>query len=38
MATGPPHNNVLTGSDLGRQLDQWQCKNAPGTNQDFTPR
>jgi hypothetical protein len=26
------------GSDLGRQLDQWQCKNAPGTNQDFTPR
>lgn len=23
---------------LGQQLDQWQCKNAPGTNQDFTPR
>jgi len=26
------------GSKLGQQLDQWQCKNAPGTNQDFTPR
>ncbi|WP_329257674.1 RICIN domain-containing protein [Streptomyces pseudovenezuelae] len=26
------------GSNPGRQLDQWQCKNAPGTNQDFTPR
>jgi hypothetical protein len=26
------------GSNLGQQLDQWQCKNAPGTNQDFTPR
>ncbi|MFJ8782224.1 RICIN domain-containing protein [Streptomyces sp. NPDC102476] len=26
------------GSDLGQQLDQWQCKDAPGTNQDFTPR
>ena len=26
------------GSDPGRQLDQWPCKNAPGTNQDFTPR
>jgi hypothetical protein len=25
------------GSNLGQQLDQWQCKNAPGTNQDFTP-
>lgn len=25
-------------SALGQQLDQWQCKNAPGTNQDFTPR
>ncbi|WP_327011810.1 family 43 glycosylhydrolase [Dactylosporangium sp. NBC_01737] len=25
-------------STLGQQLDQWQCKNAPGTNQDFTPR
>ena len=24
------------GSNLGQQLDQWQCKNAPGTNQDFT--
>ena len=23
---------------LGQQLDQWPCKNAPGTNQDFTPR
>jgi hypothetical protein len=23
---------------LGQQLDQWQCKNAPGNNQDFTPR
>ncbi|HEY7485864.1 MAG TPA: arabinofuranosidase catalytic domain-containing protein [Streptosporangiaceae bacterium] len=26
------------GSNLGQQLDQWQCKNAPATNQDFTPR
>jgi hypothetical protein len=26
------------GSNLGQQLDQWACKNAPGTNQDFTPR
>jgi hypothetical protein len=26
------------GSNLGQQLDQWPCKNAPGTNQDFTPR
>ena len=26
------------GSNQGQQLDQWQCKNAPGTNQDFTPR
>ena len=25
-------------STLGQQLDQWQCKNAPGTNQDFSPR
>jgi hypothetical protein len=24
-------------STLGQQLDQWQCKNAPGNNQDFTP-
>ena len=24
------------GSNLGQQLDQWSCKNAPGTNQDFT--
>jgi arabinoxylan arabinofuranohydrolase len=23
---------------LGQQLDQWQCKNASGSNQDFTPR
>ena len=22
----------------GQQLDQWSCKNAPGTNQDFTPQ
>ncbi|WP_405887568.1 RICIN domain-containing protein [Streptomyces sp. NBC_01136] len=26
------------GSNLGQQLDQWQCKNAPGTNQDFILR
>jgi Ricin-type beta-trefoil lectin domain-like len=26
------------GGDQGRQLDQWPCKNAPGSNQDFTPR
>jgi hypothetical protein len=26
-----------TGTNLGQQLDQWQCKNAPGTNQDFVP-
>jgi hypothetical protein len=26
------------GSSTGQQLDQWACKNAPGTNQDFTPR
>jgi hypothetical protein len=26
------------GANQGQQLDQWQCKNAPGTNQDFTPR
>ena len=26
------------GSNLGQQLDQWQCKNAPGTNQDFVVR
>jgi hypothetical protein len=25
-------------SNLGQQLDQWQCKNAPGTNQDFFVR
>ena len=25
-------------STLGQQLDQWPCKNAPGTNQDFNPR
>ena len=25
-------------SSLGQQLDQWPCKNAQGTNQDFTPR
>jgi hypothetical protein len=24
------------GSNLGQQFDQWPCKNAPGTNQDFT--
>ncbi|MFF7934399.1 arabinofuranosidase catalytic domain-containing protein [Streptomyces sp. NPDC007940] len=24
--------------DLGRQLDQWPCKNTSGSNQDFTPR
>ncbi|MFD0684567.1 arabinofuranosidase catalytic domain-containing protein [Actinomadura fibrosa] len=23
------------GGNLGQQLDQWPCKNAPGTNQDF---
>ena len=27
-----------SGSNLDQQLDQWQCKGAPGTNQDFTPR
>jgi hypothetical protein len=26
------------GSNAGQQLDQWPCKNAPGTNQDFFPR
>ena len=26
------------GSNLGQQLDQWPCKNAAGTNQDFIPR
>jgi hypothetical protein len=26
------------GNNQGRQLDQWPCKNAPATNQDFTPR
>jgi hypothetical protein len=26
------------GSNTGQQLDQWQCKNAPATNQDFSPR
>jgi arabinoxylan arabinofuranohydrolase len=25
-------------STLGQQLDQWQCKSASGTNQDFIPR
>jgi hypothetical protein len=25
-------------STAGQQLDQWPCKNAAGTNQDFTPR
>jgi hypothetical protein len=25
-------------STAGQQLDQWPCKNAPGTNQDFVPR
>ena len=25
------------GANLGQQLDQWACKNAPSTNQDFTP-
>ena len=24
------------GSNTGQQLDQWPCKTAPGTNQDFT--
>ena len=26
------------GSNPGQQLDQWPCKNAPGTNQDFNPK
>ena len=26
------------GNNQGQQLDQWPCKNAPGTNQDFTPQ
>jgi len=26
------------GSNTGQQLDQWPCKNASGTNQDFNPR
>ncbi|GHH73569.1 hypothetical protein GCM10018793_12380 [Streptomyces sulfonofaciens] len=26
------------GSNTGQQLDQWPCKNAAGSNQDFTPR
>jgi len=26
------------GSSTGQQLDQWPCKNAPGTNQDFNAR
>ncbi|MGW3096732.1 RICIN domain-containing protein [Streptomyces sp. NPDC001102] len=26
------------GSNAGQQLDQWPCKNAPGTNQDFSVR
>ena len=30
--------DIYAGSNLGQQLDQWPCKNAPGTNQDFTPR
>jgi len=25
------------GGNTGQQFDQWPCKNAPGTNQDFTP-
>ena len=25
------------GSNQGQQLDQWACKNQPGTNQDFQP-
>lgn len=25
------------GSNAGQQLDQWPCKNAAGTNQDFIP-
>jgi hypothetical protein len=25
------------GSNLGQQLDQWPCKNAPGNNQDLFP-
>ena len=25
------------GSNTGQQLDQWPCKNAAATNQDFTP-
>ncbi|MEO6086659.1 MAG: RICIN domain-containing protein [Umezawaea sp.] len=26
------------GSNLGQQLDQWPCRNVPGTNQDFVLR
>jgi len=26
------------GSNQGQQFDQWPCKNAPGTNQDFTAK
>jgi ricin-type beta-trefoil lectin protein len=26
------------GSNLGQQLDQWPCRNLPGTNQDFVLR
>ena len=26
------------GSNQGQQFDQWPCKNAAGTNQDFSPR
>jgi hypothetical protein len=26
------------GSNTGQQFDQWPCKNAPGTNQDFNTR
>ena len=29
---------VGAGSNAGRQLGQWPCKNASGTNQDFTPQ
>ncbi len=38
------HNSGLcldvygTNNNLGQQLDQWPCKNAPATNQDFNPR
>lgn len=29
---------IGAGANLGQQFDQWPCKNAPGTNQDFTVR